>query len=432
MRNGLLISALLWTLLLLAVTKASSGDFAYCKNITIQNPTGTTLTNHPVPINITYTSNMQTDFDDIEFYSAACESGGIKLYAELETKTNSTSAYAWINHTMPAAGTTIAMYYGNASKTYAWDTLGNVWKNYRAVWHLSEAGGTGITIHDSTTTYNGTSEGNPTSTTMLAGTAYNFDGVGDRINFGDVLDWGTTDFTWEAVFNTSETTNAYLLSKYESANDRFYLRKRDDASKDVAQFYGVEAAAPLGAPRSDETYPLTTVTKYYLVLTCDRGSEGEWYINGALRKDDAFHGCEGSAANINAAGNLLMAGYNGDDSAVIIDEMRIYDGLLSAQQINATYNYIFLQGATVTFGAEQTLIEDEEPDECTYPGSGNWTAPCNCTFDVDNNTDMANNAITFNGTGTTTIYTAYLTNYTYMAAKGVNSTSRCTVNIYTT
>jgi len=96
-----------------AVTKDwANYDFSARKAITIANNSGTVLTNYQTAIAVAYETAMQADFDDIRFYDASKN----ELNYWLETKTNSTLAKFWVKvPSIPVAGTTIYMYYGNSS-----------------------------------------------------------------------------------------------------------------------------------------------------------------------------------------------------------------------------------------------------------------------------------------------------------------------------
>ncbi|MBI2463361.1 DUF2341 domain-containing protein [Candidatus Peregrinibacteria bacterium] len=102
---------------------SSSGDYAFIngvesttrrKKITVTENSGSTLTNFPVLLNITYDSDMQADFDDLRFTSS---DGTTQLDYWLEGKTDSTSAMVWVEAPSITASSTatIYMYYGNAS-----------------------------------------------------------------------------------------------------------------------------------------------------------------------------------------------------------------------------------------------------------------------------------------------------------------------------
>ncbi|MFH0839046.1 MAG: DUF2341 domain-containing protein [Candidatus Omnitrophota bacterium] len=74
---------------------------------------GSAQTNYQVEFDVTYDSDMQSDFDDIRFTSS---NGTTEIYYWRETYTASTQATFVVEvPSIPTGGTTIYMYYGNAS-----------------------------------------------------------------------------------------------------------------------------------------------------------------------------------------------------------------------------------------------------------------------------------------------------------------------------
>lgn len=109
----------------LAKLISTGGDYAFIngiesttrrQKITVTENSGSTLTNFPVLLSITYDSDMQADFDDLRFTSS---NGTTQLDYWLESKTNSTSAIVWVEvPSITASSTaTIYMYYGNVALT---------------------------------------------------------------------------------------------------------------------------------------------------------------------------------------------------------------------------------------------------------------------------------------------------------------------------
>ena len=95
-------------------------DWLYRRPITITEQSGNTLTDFQVAINITYDSNMQTDFDDLRFTYYNGNSGTeSEIPYWIEDKVDGSWAYVWIKvPEIPANGNaTVYMYYGNPSAT---------------------------------------------------------------------------------------------------------------------------------------------------------------------------------------------------------------------------------------------------------------------------------------------------------------------------
>ncbi|RLJ04578.1 MAG: hypothetical protein DRP18_04535, partial [Candidatus Aenigmatarchaeota archaeon] len=95
-------------------------SWQYRKPITITEQSGNTLTDYQVAINITYDSEMQSDFDDLRFTWLNETSGDEQeIPYWIESKVDSDWAYVWIKvPEIPANGeATVYMYYGNSDAT---------------------------------------------------------------------------------------------------------------------------------------------------------------------------------------------------------------------------------------------------------------------------------------------------------------------------
>lgn len=84
------------------------------RDINIQENSGDSLTNYSVAINISYDSEMQTDFDDLRFLNSAEDT---ELGYWIESKLDSNWAYVWIKipSLTASVNTTISMYYNNSA-----------------------------------------------------------------------------------------------------------------------------------------------------------------------------------------------------------------------------------------------------------------------------------------------------------------------------
>jgi hypothetical protein len=87
-------------------------DWQYRRIITVDN-SGGSLTDYQIAINVTYDSDMQSDFDDIRFV----DTGNTELSYWLQEKSNPEWAYFWVKiPSIPAISIKdIYMYYGNPS-----------------------------------------------------------------------------------------------------------------------------------------------------------------------------------------------------------------------------------------------------------------------------------------------------------------------------
>ena len=127
-------------------------SWSKCRDITIANTGTSALTDFPAYISLDYDSDMQPDYDDIRFIDTTCKNNGSELDFEIESQTG-TSVDVWVKiDSLPAAGRTIAVYYGNATATSG-ENINNTWdSNHQGVWHLDE--NTGTDNQDSTSNDN--------------------------------------------------------------------------------------------------------------------------------------------------------------------------------------------------------------------------------------------------------------------------------------
>ncbi|MCK9578313.1 DUF2341 domain-containing protein [bacterium] len=88
-------------------------DWGYRKAIEITNNSGQELSDFQIMFDVTYDTDMQTDFDDVRFLNDS-----VSLPYWIETKTDEVSGRFWVKiPSIPITGKTIYMYYGNAGAT---------------------------------------------------------------------------------------------------------------------------------------------------------------------------------------------------------------------------------------------------------------------------------------------------------------------------
>jgi len=93
-------------------TEADLSDWLYNKQVTIQENSGTTLTDYQVKISVDYETGMNSDFSDLRFTDS---DGTILLNYWMEEYTAGSSATVWVKvPSIPVSSEkTIYMYYGN-------------------------------------------------------------------------------------------------------------------------------------------------------------------------------------------------------------------------------------------------------------------------------------------------------------------------------
>jgi len=123
------------------------------RKINITELSGNYLINYSVKLNITYDSDMQSDFDDLRFTDSS-ESNEFNYWIEDKENDNYANVWVFVDNLLPNINTSIYMYYGNAgansesnkSKSFllyddfVGDLNTNVW-NSSQVWYAGERSG---------------------------------------------------------------------------------------------------------------------------------------------------------------------------------------------------------------------------------------------------------------------------------------------------
>ncbi len=169
------------------------------------------------------------------------------------------------------------------------------------------------------------------------GTALEFDGVGDYvgIDHDEILDMGTGNFTIAAwVYNQDNGNEKYILGKMDGVRLGYGLSKvASDRFSATFRKTGTYSEAVLAV--STGTIPELN-RWFYVVGTLDRKIGAKIYLNGVLdgttndTKLDGVNIINSSSLRIGALG----AGYffNG-----LVDDVRIYNRLLTAQEVQTLY-----------------------------------------------------------------------------------------------
>lgn len=98
-----------------------------------------TISDFPFYVNLTYDSDMQTDMEDVRVVSGQCNNAGYEVPYEFDKVINSSSAGLWARANLTTGVNQFSVYYNNPSAINGQNPAG-VWKDYIAVYHLSESG----------------------------------------------------------------------------------------------------------------------------------------------------------------------------------------------------------------------------------------------------------------------------------------------------
>lgn len=338
-------------------------DYGFSKTITIDNTLvddadGADLTNFPLLVSFTDAelatvanggSVQNSNGYDIAF---TYRDSLTWLDHEIESYDETTGAYiAWV--LIPTLDydddTELSMHYGNSNISVD-PSVTSVWSEYIAVWHLS-----GDVEDASPNSYGGTDNGTD-DVAGKVGNARDFDGGGDFIELASFPNL-QADFTITAFVNPDSdengqrvfidddnNSNGYSLSLFDGNNVgrvRFFSRGAGPTSVDY-NGSGISAASGWhyvsGVVDIDPTDNVGSRTIYVdgSFGTSGNNGTGGWGID------------VGSAA----IGGETLSGETNNRFNGQMDEVRIYNGLLSAARIATEYNNYDDPSSFYTIGTE--------------------------------------------------------------------------------
>ncbi len=340
-------------------------DFDKCQNIIISSAVSSTLSDFPVYINITYDSDMLTDFSDLRFYDTECLDTGNELDYEIENYTD-IKADVWVKiPSLTSSGKTISMYYKNNTAVSSGENSTGVWDdNYVMVQHLQETDiddGAGD-IKDSTSYSNNGTTANMDTDDQVAGQvdgSFEFDGDDDYVEVPYDSNLNPQVFTISAWINKKITKKQLI-----SIRSGWY-------------YWGIDAEDKMFFQRGGDDWATvntwqTTSSNTWHHITVTRNSTGDvtlWMDGAILPLWTGSHLDDMSSSNALVIGSDLIDSYfNGT-----IDEVRISNTIRSADWINQTYQLIANQGTYISFGAEVNYIWNisltTEPNQVFFNGT---------------------------------------------------------------
>jgi len=230
------------------------------------------------------------------------------------------------------------------------------------------------TNHDSTYTYSG-----------KFGGARDFDGNNDYVNCGTDMEDSINKITYELWFKLDSllSSTVTLYSRLENGFTAIQI------NSDEKIFYGYRYNPGNNYYESVGNDAISIDTWYHLVVTYDSSGDSIIYLNGNIYKQEAAKG----ELNSNANGIVLIGNQEGTSRYFngTIDEIRIYNRILSAEEVNASFNsgiyrlwnnFTDLSEGTYTYTAyaidEAGNVNNAGTRNITY-NSGSCTSHSDCT-----------------------------------------------------
>jgi len=239
----------------------------------------------------------------------------------------------------------IYMVYGNADVTTSQENVAGTWDaDFKGVWHLGEGSGT---AYDSTSNNNhGTNVGSDDATGKIGKGREFIAANDDRIQYGDVLDVGSSDFTIEGWV-------------YPDAGGVF-----------VSKFWGVDGErsynVQLGnyfTSSADGSSTLVVASNtgvsygsWQRVAVVKSGTTLTWYLNGSPDGSGTVHATLKNNANYFCLGAQRKTdGTIGGEIDGILDEVRVSFVARSANYVTTCFNNQSSPSTFYSVGSEQEI-----------------------------------------------------------------------------
>ena len=201
------------------------------------------------------------------------------------------------------------------------------------------------TTNDALNTYNGAAQGGLTYGVGKVGTAFQFNGTNAYVQLGDVMDVGTSSWSYSMWFNTAvSTTNQVLFSKSLAAGlvGRFTANLENNKVK-----FFLEVSS--GSIAFIETVNTISINTWYnVVFVVDRSNRLQIYLNGTLQsvnRTGILDLAPYSASNLNTNCPFRIGAYTASDNTTAlltfngsIDAFNIWNRVLTQSEITELYN----------------------------------------------------------------------------------------------
>jgi hypothetical protein len=322
---------------------------------------------------------------DLEFWSDNAASGTQYDHeiVDYDAATGELIAFVRVPTLQYSADTTFYMHYNDSGVTTSQENVTGVWKSeYKGVWHLQEASST---RYDSTSNNNDLTDNNTIGTTTgKFGTAADFvSSNSEYLNISDGSQTGldiSSTLSYSAWINVdSDGVRASVISKWVGtgsqrgfltgpyADDKFGFQSTDDG--------GVTRFTNIFTDSAQMTGEAGNWVRLDGVFTIASTSSGQFYKDGSAVATTVTLDTGNSIYNSTAA--FEISGENNGSADLFngaMQEIRVYDGTLSADWIATEYNNQNSPSTFYTVGKGRTseFTDDFNRANSTNLGS-DWT-----------------------------------------------------------
>lgn len=388
----------------------NSTSFTNRKATTMNNNSGSALTDYQVPITVTYAVAMKADYGDIRF----AYPNGTNIPYWLESKTNSVTALFWIKCDLPYYGASptgdniVYIYYGNPNLTSI-SSIPNTFireiSNVVGAWDFND------NAYDLSSKGNNLTVSNASYVTGAFGTkGLSFDGsITSYVQNLSISSFGLgTNTTFTAWIKPTTITGGFSCNIHnnDGGAGRCIMFLYDHGL-----FIGVNKDGCLFADTSANGSSWTNTTNtpagvivagnsYFIAIVVRDNVAIDYYVNGSLIHTTTI--TNSAIYNKTAFGIGTISSWPGAGFIGTIDEPRIYNNKLSSEEIASIANnrgYVTTNYAgkelvhkyvtaspTVSIGTEQvptgitatsmTIAKSENPCRtgiCTVTIDVTWT-----------------------------------------------------------
>ena len=324
-----------------------NNNWAKRKEITIEGG-NSDLTNFTVFINVSFDSDMNTDFSDLRFINGSCSGvQNLELDHEIEGVIASNVAWVWLRILdIPSTGTTVCMYYENSGASSTSNPKDTWDDGFQYVYHSGQSG-TNVNnsiLNKQNMTLNSLSFSN----LGAFGYGIEHDGVANHDASGG-FDSITGDITILGWVNSSSPAETKFLANVWSpaSNNREWFLSKTSADK-ILTILSVDGSADSVTITSSTSIPNNQWSQYGL----KKNATGTYlYISG---NRDAT---SGASTGIFDSSSALRVGSQEGASNVLsgfTDELLIYSGDLPDDWIKRSSENINL--SKVVFGSEEDNV----------------------------------------------------------------------------